>query len=384
MSTGVFHPSVAELITGTHQVIVTARAISGGTTVPLDVEDYLVDWTERRTPRCTATLVCAAPDEATLALLDPRTYVRVIVTVSYRLASGSWDAHDVAHLQLRDRTVNRPRDTVTLTCASHEAAVLDFSPMTQHPDDYGTAMPDGTYTTTWDSASGMTRNIIADMLLELLAGPMSDVTVVDEVHSGPATVPINPNDRWDQFESAAEQNGYEILDAGDRVIRLAALPALSPDTALALTVGANGTIEDSDAGVDRDGWANFVTLRYRWQEMSGTERVDRFTYGQQWVQSGPYAPTSSGWKTLVEDRDGHPGQQQANQAAANLLSRMLSRARSHTLTAVPAWWLRAGHTVTVQLPTGPQERHLVAGVVFRPTGMTVVTRLPDSVSTIGA
>lgn len=382
MGTLPFASDVAQLITATHEVKVTARAVSGGTTVTLDLEDYTVDWTERRTPRVSAVLTCPIPDEATLALLDPRTYVRVVLTAAYRLPSGTWDTQDVAHLMLRARNVNRPANTLTLTCASHESAVLDFSLMVQHPDDYGT----GDMSQTWASASDMTARTIADMLLELRSGPMADVAVIDEVHSGPATIAINPNDRWDgQFMVAAEQLGYDVFDNGDKVIRCAPLPTLAPETALTLTVGASGTILESDAGVDRDDWANFVTIRYKWQELVAGAQVDRWTYGQQWVQGGPYAPASSGWRVLVEDRPGHPSEAQADQAAANLLVRMLSRSRSLTIRSVSAWWLRAGHTVTVQLPTGAQERHLVVGVTFHSDNtMTVVTRLPDAVSTIGA
>lgn len=383
MSTAPFDAAVAQLITETHQQRVTARAVVAGTTIDLPLIDYTVDNTERRTPRWSAILTTPIPDEATLNLLDPRTYVRVTITAGYRLPGGDWDDVDVVALCLRAREVDRPRDTLTLTCASHEALILDRDVIPQHPNDYGTFT---TNEVQWSpSGSAMVKLYWEDMLYELRQGPLADLVVVDEVRSGPSTVVINPGSEWDRFESVAEQEGFDMFDDGSLTLRLAPRPALSATTAHDLSVGANGTILESSAAVDRDDWANYVVLRYHWVDKTSGQPVDSYVYGSARVKTGPYAPDAAGWRYLVEDREGRPSQAAADRAAATILTRLLSRSRSLRLEAVSAWWLRAGHTVTVQLPQGPQERHLVAGVIFRAGDrMTVVTRLPDAVSTIGA
>jgi hypothetical protein len=70
--------------------------------------------------------------------------------------------------------------------------------------------------------------------------------------------------------------------------------------------------------------------------------------------------------------------------AASLLRRCLAKGRGIDLSAIAAYWLRPTQTVTVQLPIGPQERHLVRAVEFslHEGTMQVSTKNPDTVSTI--
>ncbi|ARU53514.1 hypothetical protein CBR64_20880 [Cellulosimicrobium cellulans] len=73
----------------------------------------------------------------------------------------------------------------------------------------------------------------------------------------------------------------------------------------------------------------------------------------------------------------------ASAVAAARVRRTISRGRQMSVeAAAAAYWLRPGHTITVQLPTGPQERHLVSSVTFDlPSGtMHVRTRVPVDVT----
>jgi hypothetical protein len=72
-------------------------------------------------------------------------------------------------------------------------------------------------------------------------------------------------------------------------------------------------------------------------------------------------------------------------SARNLLKRQISRGRAMSLMTPSPYWLRPGDTVTAQLPTGPQERHLVASTAFRfPSGeCSIRTRLPANVEITG-
>ena len=101
--------SVEESLRGGYECVVTAKALTSIGTVVLELEDYDVDITERRSPRWVARLRVKLPEaQATLDALDPRRLVRVLLTVSYRLANGQMSPLQVANLHLRERTVRRP------------------------------------------------------------------------------------------------------------------------------------------------------------------------------------------------------------------------------------------------------------------------------------
>jgi hypothetical protein len=173
-----------------------------------------------------------------------------------------------------------------------------------------------------------------------------------------------------------------VYDNGLRQWRIEPRPAVASRAVASLKVGANGTITRSASTVTRDDWANTVRLRYRWRTAAG---ADQLVTGYAAVTSGPYAPATAGTRVYIEERETPSTTAAANRAAKAILARMLARSRSYQLTAHAAYWLRAGHTITVQLPTGGQERHLVSSVVFRPLAglMDLTTRLPDTASVIG-
>lgn len=376
MSTAPYPAAVEQLLSQSHAQRVTARAVIGAQTIALDVIDYTVDASEQRTPRVEATLTCAVPDEATIALLDPRTSVRIIIAAAYRLTSGVWAEADIANLILRRRSISRPDNTMALYAQGLESIIIEQSANTHAADD-----PAEDHSPI-SVPSGSDRARI--MLAAYLDGtPYAATTITDTARTGATLWPGNGADLWDDIESIGEQQGFEVYDQGDNTLRIARRPeTVTSDPAAALTVGATGTITGSDAVVDRDDWANFVVLRYR--TVALTTGVVSYVYGTARVTAGPYSWAAAGVRSMIVDRIGKPSLAAANAAAAALLQRVLARGRGYTLTAISAWWIVPGATVTVQLPTGTQERHIVASVTHTTGGtMTVVTRLPDTVSTIG-
>jgi len=374
MTTAPFDPAVEQLVAQPHEQTVRVTATApDGTLIALDVIDYVLDFTERRAPRVSLSLTCPVPDPATLDKLDPRTYVVVRFYAGYRLPSGALDEHLVAKLHLRDRHVNRPANTLTLTAAGQELLIIDQSKFP--PEEAGTAQ-------TWPA--GVVDWVKTYIGTFLSTGPAANPTWSVGVNLDRAPFAYGqPADWWDTMWDAAQANGFDVFDDGLGVWHIDPLPDVSADVAHDLRVGSGGTLLDTAAGLDRDDWANLVQLRYHYFDTSSGSNVDAYTYGRAQVTAGPYREATAGLKALWEDREGRPSQVQADAAAGALLTRLLSRSRSLALEAVAAWWLRPGDTVTVQLPTGAQERHIVAGLVFRTGGtMRVVTRLPDTVSTI--
>jgi hypothetical protein len=360
--TAPYRPDAGQTVAQAHtQVFEAVAVVPGADPVPLDVTDYLLTWDERSAPRVEAELTCRVPDADVLAQLDPRTGVRVEITAGYVLPGGARDVALVADLGLRRRQVSRPADTMSLNAMSDEALVIDASPVTL------------------GSASGNTIPLAMQALIFQALTPDPTVTITHPDTT--ATTVAEIADRWATIADLADSIGAQVFDDGLRHWHIDPVPAVASVAAAILKVGTNGTILSSSSTLDRDDWANTVRLRYRWTNALG---VDQLVTGSAVVASGPYAPATAGTRVYAEDRETPTTTNQANAAAAALLPRFLSRSRSYTLTAVAAWWLRPGRTVTVQLPTGGQERHLVSRVAFSTGGrMAVTTRLPDNVSPIG-
>jgi len=367
MSLAPFAPEVRELLSQPHDQLVSAVAVTNngtGTSIELPVEDFDVELDENRVPRVTLSIVTPVPDQATLDLLDPRKPVRVRFSAGYRLPSGVEDVHQLFDLQLRARTVDRPAGTLTLLAQGAEGALLDASP----------DLPFYDGDTTWDSA---TAAIKATITSRLAGGPFAGPTIIATTSdTTPFTAVTFPTDYWTRIVDAADSIDASVYDAGDRIFRIAPRRYLAAESTHDLRVGANGTLLTSRTGVDRDDWANAVTLLYRW-EATSTTTADRL-WGQAYA-TGDYDPALVGYVQLVDIRERKTTPATADAVARTLLRRAMSRAKTFELQAVSAWWLRPEDTVTVQLPEGPQERHLVARVRFTSNGtMQVKTRLPDT------
>lgn len=369
-STGAFAAEVAQLITQTHEQRMTVQVdVAGPLTLTLDVIDWSIDWDEARTPRVQGQFICAVPEsQATLDLIDPRTLVPVHVLPAYRLRSGEWDEHEVAKLYLRKRTVTR-RDgdaAMILDVASLEALFIDA--LAENP-----TAGDSTYTAT-DLTAAM-RQLVTDAFAGTpLAGTPTDGAVT----SPPLTIPTAPHP-WDSISDQAEQYDVNIYDNGTGRFTVAPRRTTVADAVLSLSVGANGTITESSTGVTRDDWANWVAVSYIWRTAAGAQLTDG---GYANVTAGPFAPASAGYKILTVTKNMKGDNAAGNRLGRTTLRRMLARSRSYSITSVPAWWVRPEDTVTLQLPLGSQERHLVSRVGFTPGSMTIETRLPDTASTI--
>jgi hypothetical protein len=323
-----------------------------------------LSWDETRAPRVEATIVCRVPTEqATLDLIDPRTGVRVEISVGYLRPGGVADVQLVADLGLRSRRVSRPADTLTLVARSDEALLIDNAPST------GVTV---NQPTTWQCVSYVIG-------LVLPAAPI----VWAGTTPGPAVNQATPDaDKWDLVNDLRDRIGTQVYDDGLRTWRIEDIAQLGTSV-LDLKVGSNGTILTTDTGLDREeGWFNRVYLRYQWESAGVTQRV----VAVRSITSGPFTAATGNVRCYREDRELVTTSTEATAAAAALVARMVTRGRTFSLRAIAAYWLRPGMTVTVTLPIGDPELHLVVSVEFDPVDgtMDVTTRLPDTSFTIGA
>lgn len=339
-------------------------------TVPLDVAaagGLSVIFDESWAPHVQATAVLPVPaDVDELDALDPRTGARLTVSTGYRDTAGTLDVHPFVDLGLRGRVIKRPDNSLTLTASSDEALLQDdlWTAVTPAPvsrsglveavdDILGASLP----TVTLDAA--FPAGYRADRLTEL------------ELPTGATP--------WSVAAAAVDDCEAWLYDDGLRGWHLVARPELAGTSRAVLATGPAGTLTSSEAGLSRDDWANGVYLRSEWRDGAG---VDHVIHSRAVIASGdPFAPAAAGPKWARYERRTPTTQTGANAAAAAVLRREVSRGRVLLLTAPAMYWLRPGHTVTVSLPTGTQQRQLVARVDFDiPAGrMTVRTRQPVDV-----
>jgi hypothetical protein len=363
--TGPFAEDTPQLLTRSHTQVVTATlTLPDATTIPLTLTGGTLTSAEDTAPRVTADLDCVVPDQTTLARVDPRTGARVVITAGYTREGGAQDVAALFDLGARRRRVTRTATGagMTLGVSGDEALVIDASPV------FG-----GTV-----SASSRTQAMRDLLTAALEPDPIVTATIADAT----ATTVTDLTDRWATIDDLADQIDADVYDDGTRHWWITPRPVAATDAAAVLRVGPGGNLTDTDATLDRDAWANQVKVRYRWRDAGGTEHV---VIGTGTVTTGPYAPATAGLRVYPLEREVPTTQAAANAAAQAILRRMLSRSRSYRVSAPAAWWLRAGDTVTVQLVTGGQERHIVQSVVFDLAGgtMTVTTRLPDTLTVIG-
>jgi hypothetical protein len=155
-------------------------------------------------------------------------------------------------------------------------------------------------------------------------------------------------------------------------------PINAGSASASFTVGTGGTLTSSETSLSRKLFGNTVLVKYSWYD--GDQRT---AFGYAEVTSGPLAVSAVGRKVIEREYERKGTAAQAKASAAALVRRAITRGRSMSLEFEHApFWLRPGQTITVQLPTGPQERHLVSRVDFDiPSGRGHVrTRQPENVS----
>lgn len=361
MSPGVYSSTAPALLSGAHDQILRAVAYGGNLdgSVELVIRSARITFDEFTAPRVNAELECSADtleELAVLAQLDARAGVRVAVEAGYVLADDTEDVHDFVDLGLRKVTASRPANTVQLSLSSDEALVIDASA--------AVAATVSTPATT-SAITALIRQTIAPAPAVIVSAPV-----------GPA-VAVNPvTDRWATIADLADRAEIRVYDEGLRIWRIAPPPTAATVPDVTIAGGAGGTLTQSASSIDREPWANYVTLVYRWRD---TTDVDREIRATAYATTGPYRVTGpAGKKIKIDRRDVPTTQAEANAAAGALLRRYLTRASAQTIDAVSALWVRPGHTARISDVTGTADR-IVSRVEFRHPDrmMTISSRLPD-------
>lgn len=367
--TAPFNPVWSSRLGGALTVLTAVQVTGAGIDpIVLEVISGTVTWDEDQTPHVTASLSCRIPDsQSVLDALEVRLDRRVVITGGFKVP-GDTETHTLADLVLTERNVRRGANTMELTAVSDEQRVIDTRPITgsrsfTEYSDGGQAIRD---LIQWATAGGPA----ASMPVEVTASGTF-------VAAGDSLLIDREDDYWPSIQDISDRIGAWAYNDGLGTFRVVPQPINAGSASATFKVGTGGTITASEAVLSREKWANTVDVTYRWYD--GDQRT---AYGYAEVTSGPYAVSAVGRKVIKVDieRKGTPAQAKA--AAAQMVSRAVTRGRSLSFEVEHApMWVRPGQTVTVQLVTGPQERHLVSRVdIDIPSGRGhITTRQPENV-----
>lgn len=347
-------------IVGNVAVLTESAAIS------LSVISGSITWDEDQMPHVTAAFTCRIPDsQDVLDALDPRLNRRLILAMGYQVP-GETETQMVADLMLTERIVKRGDNgaAMEIRAVSDEQKMLDTRPITGSR----------TYTETSDGGQA-----IRDLILWAVPGATVQVTATGTFVAAGDTLVI---DREDELGSAiqdiADRIGAWVYHDGLGTFRVVPQPVNAGAATAMFQVDTGGTITGSEAALTREKFANTVAVTYSWYD--GDQRT---AFGYAEVVSGPYAVATVGRKVINVQIERKGTAAQAKAAATQMVSRAITRGRSLSIEYDHApLWVRPGQTVTVQLPTGPQERHLVSRVdIDIPSGHGhLTTRQPENVT----
>lgn len=351
-----------------HVIEVYANHTSWPARVRLDVEAGTVEFSEERAPHVQAQVTLRVPPtQAVLDSLDPRLGVELQIDAGYVYPGGVRDVHRLATLRLWERTTTRPGNLVTLSARSGEARLIEWMPLGA--------------STSFTAAHDAGASIAA-----LIGWALPGATVVNELPPAPFvtgadTLAIGTGDNLMSalFDIADRAGNGWVYEDGNGTWRIGRRPEVAGQSAAILKVGVNGTLTASDASLSLDDWYNAVLVEHSWYD---TE--PHTVHGWAEVTSGPLSVAAVGRRALKVVRDYTGSTATARVSAAALVQRTVSRGRGLRIQVGAApYWVRPGSTVTVQLPTGSQERHLVTSIQFdlRASGTAnIATRLPELVT----
>lgn len=303
-----------------------------------------VTFDEGWSPHVQLAATCPLLDD--MHILDPRAGVRIRLSLGYRYPGGQVDEHLVADLALNEWADTAVADRFDLSAHSDEMLLEE-----------------------WDSLGGTVIYAAGQQVVDVIAAELYRTLAVTPLVTAARDTAITEDiivstgtSRWDLMKSLADTADVWLYCDGLRVWHIAERPSTLGQPVAQLATGPGGTVTARQTAMSRQAWGNAVLVEYAggqfgWAAQTtgpmGTETVGvnavRVRYGAPW-----------------------PGQSRANAAAAAILARALTRGDSQSLTALAAWWVRPGHTVT----DTAAERVLVARVThsFPDALMTIHTR----------
>jgi len=372
--TAPYSAAVAGYIKGSLEHIYTVTAdpkLGASFELPTEDAGLKVTLAEDWAPHIQTSLTVPMLTQEQLDALDPRTGARIQISAGYRYPDGTQDVHQLADLAVRLAEPAWPANQVGINASSDEALAQDRMRVEANIGPFAFA---GINEAVQFFANYAVYPDTAVLSSSFAAGYGAASVAGLEVATG---TPM-----WSPIEDVAARAGVWVHCTPDRKWSITPRPGLTTP-AHVLTVGTDGTIITARAPLDRTQWANHVLTEYSWTDGAGAQQT---VYGRAAVTSGRFSVNSAGYRTVKRTYTRPATQAQADAAAASRVRNLVSRGRGLTLEAHAAYWLRPGDTITVQLPLGPAENHVIKSITFDPPAglMSIQTRLPlDATITTG-
>ena len=305
-----------------HDIETTARVYAtdaaGVELGDLDVVSLSLLRDELAWPSVNLDVTAAIPDF--LQRLDPRQGVRLRCELGYRYPGNTLDQHPVADLTLSRWNVALPGETVNLSAYSDELVLMEWAELRGGPT-YAIGTP--------------LVNVIKSEITRLLGRSAVLESTSAATLAEPLTITPKTN-VWDVLRGLAEQAGLWFRCDALRNWRISERPTSVGASVVQVTTGELGIATEMETVMSREKWGNAVLLTYASGETAYAEEP-----------GGPLGTETVGVCAITEDlRAPWPGTVAATAAARNILSRAITRGDFRSLTALAAFWLKPGHTIT--------------------------------------
>lgn len=309
---------------------VYATTAAGVHLLDLEVESFSFDFDEAWSPSVSLSATAVRPEDP--RILDPRKGVRIVLELGYKYTGGDLDQHKVADLILSSWTSQG--ESIQITAVDDSRRLLEWVPLT------GTT----TYAVGTSILSIITSQLSSALGVLTVVDTRNQVTLAEPLTVGPST------NLAGLVSSLADQADVWLRCDALRVWRITDRPRAIGQSVVQVTTGSTGITTEVEDGMSRTDWANAVSLEFD----NGQFAFASYTAGEMGTSSvGIVADTfriSAPW----------PGTPAATQAAYSRLARSFTRGDAQALTALAAWWVRPGDTIT----TPEAERVIVSSIKF--------------------
>lgn len=345
VDTGPYSSKVLALLTGPfatdYAVTAYVKGRSGGFSLKPTAIRVVFD--QRRAPRVTGTVTVALPSKATRSALDPRNNVTLDIAAGYRLLTGKITSARLAKLRAQQVTRDLIANTLTFELAGDEIVVIDY------PFDAAATVGTANVTT---KVAAIKNTVEACFPGETITWTVDPKVDKDSTFNTTQASKYG-DDRWEAVNDWAESLSAKVYSDGNNRWSID-----RPDTVATASVrarlrtGPAGTVSALTVTDTRDGsWANRILLQYVSRSGSTTTTT---------TVIAKTSLTPPRLKIVKRNRPVEDGRA----VARHILKRALRRTHQVTFTAPAHFWLRPGHSVTVDDPDVGQHRVLLEQIDF--------------------
>lgn len=295
---------------------VSAHTAAGLPLGALDVESFVLTLDEGWAPHARLEVTCVHEDPTRL---DPRHGVRIRAELGYRYPGGPLDQHPILDLHLQSwDDANDGR--INVLAEGDELRLMKWQRY-----NYSKTYPVGT--------------TMVDVIFDQLVTSVNVTPVVTASFNARLTEPLTITSAsvlWDVIKTLSDQAGVWTYATALGEWRIAPRPTTLGQPVLAVSTGASGITTRIERGMSLDDWANAVQLTYA----NGQSAFASIDYG-------PGGTLAVGLRVHPEKTTmPWPGSATAQAAAESILRLKFTRGDSSALTALAAWWVRPGDTIT--------------------------------------